>query len=1005
MTAVAFICQRTERVSIPHIIRQAEALVAVGYSVDIYAPAWPELQAQMTYQAMHFHRLDPIVTRRNLVLNLIAWIYLFITLLFAQLSRRYIVVQMIGITSPFVFATWSTHLLGAQIILDLTALEPEILMGQGKLSRQHFRTRLSVLIEQLCVDYVNFVIAADEPQRQRVLSRGCDPETISAIYHTPTDDFMNQPQVVRHPSVAQRFLLVAHVHADELIDYETMVRAISELQAILPSILLWIVCPPDHREHVRAIIQQYQVSSCVLVQTDMEPADIPSFIAQADGIIDATARDTMTELLFPPSLMEAMSLKVPAICVNTHAISYYFDSRYVLTFEQGNVNQLKQCIALLAGDTERRQRMCAYGREIIAQIDWSRERHRYVAIVMTIATEDVARDRAPRNIAGFSALSKQKRSAAQAYRRSMLAQTESDPIITYETSTLRRLGRSKNADDTSSMDKIPMRISTPSQEWRTGRQLRMRLGAFTLMSLSSLLLFSLPFVAHNVSPISKVIAALMFAGLALIMLIIPPGEAAIIVAIYFIAQRFLFVRFPPEGKLGPLFLYLGTALQLIIFAGFAIRSIVQQRPLMRSNFILWPASLYIVISGVSTLMNHVPLFVALLGVEHTLHNVIFTILIAEDLPTPQQLRRYVIFIVSALTIMASISITQTWFLFHALGSLRQQSPLFYLLIPPTRPAAVLAPEANTYAFLLNFGVFLALAMLGSLISSRDRYTNRRNAAASDVFFLVLAVSILITALFLTSSLENWIGLIVGLLALIAIFNRRFIAGYLAILATVISVSFIAYVPVPGERSTNYAQQIATLFHGYVPHNSLLQLSLKVIQEHFWLGTGSGRFGGTVAYITHSPVYAQYGFIFPNRIVSIDLFWLHIAGETGILGLLAFIALIILALRTLWNVYQYGVYRQMLGITAGVFAIVVATSVATFWGNALEVDNISAPFWALVGIGVALPLSNRTAIASSLPVVKFRGSDDELLQSSGDVIEIPADEDIGIVPDRTGGSLQ
>jgi hypothetical protein len=132
----------------------------------------------------------------------------------------------------------------------------------------------------------------------------------------------------------------------------------------------------------------------------------------------------------------------------------------------------------------------------------------------------------------------------------------------------------------------------------------------------------------------------------------------------------------------------------------------------------------------------------------------------------------------------------------------------------------------------------------------------------------------------------------------------------------------------------------------------------------------------VAYITHSPINAEYHVSFPAQLTSIDLFWLHIWGETGILGLGIFLWLMYQTERTIWRAYRKGAFRRWHGITAGVFGIVIAFSLATFFGNSLEVDALSAPFWALVGIAIALPVANRPLIADIVPTLRFSGADDD-----------------------------
>jgi putative inorganic carbon (hco3(-)) transporter len=234
---------------------------------------------------------------------------------------------------------------------------------------------------------------------------------------------------------------------------------------------------------------------------------------------------------------------------------------------------------------------------------------------------------------------------------------------------------------------------------------------------------------------------------------------------------------------------------------------------------------------------------------------------------------------------------------------------------------------------------------------------------------------------LSSSIENWLGVIVGAVVLFVILpgqRRYFVLGYLAL---ILALSFVPFQLEPGGKPVTYAGNTAALLGGQIPHNAPINATLAVIRAYPILGAGPGRFGGTVAYITHSPIYQEYHVKLPTALTSIDLYWLHIWGETGIIGLGLLIWLMFLSERTILTAFRKGTHGRWNGISAGVFAIVIAFSLATFFDNALEVDALSAPFWALVGIAIALPIANRPPITESLPVVRF-SADDEVEDDPG-----------------------
>jgi glycosyltransferase involved in cell wall biosynthesis len=981
MTTFAFLCRSAEPGRALTLARQAEALTAAGHAVDIFTSPWPELTQALGDARVRVRPLGAAPGWNASLANVFFWLRVCILITAAQFRRRYHAIQISGATGIFVFTAWLAHTLGGKIVLDVAAIGPETLMDRTGLPRASLRVRAAILMEQLVVDFADHIITISEPLRVRYISRGCPPEKINVIYRAPDENLYGQAlSVTRHPSLADRFLVVCRGHAGEEFDYATVIRAVASLRERLPNVLLWVACPDARRAELETLIRSLNATHAVLLQGQMDQSAIPAFIAQADANIVAVPRTSLSDLVLPEGVLESLGLGVPTISVRTQATQFYFDPRTLLVFDSSDVGDLAARIEWLAHHPEARAKLAQGARELGMQMNWSRERHRYVALIIAVAANTAADDaRDPAVAAGFSNVSRRPRASIRTYTAAAAMGAGIDL-------SSHPLADDLPIEDIQTVQVLPLRLSAPSNEWRAGRQLRMRLGAWTLRGLATALLFGMPILASQPSLVAKIFTAIMFALLVFFMVLLPSGEAAIIVALYFIAQRAIFIQFPPEGFLGHVIVYLGSALQLIVFLGFCVRVIVQQRPLQRSAFILWPATLYFLVSIISAFINHVPLSVTALGIEHTLHNLVFVVLIAEDLPTPQQLRWYVSFVIMALCALATVTIIQTGIAFHWFG-LHLEHTAWHWLIPQFTPVSIIVPDADTLAYLLNFGILLALAIFVTVNTSESRFDKHIAAPLRLNVGLISAVLILTFALFLTNSVENWIGLLAGALALAFVLReqlRLVLVGYLVALVV------LTFVPLPtmvGVVPTSAASQIAGIVHGQFPYDAPVATSFQVIRDHPLLGVGPGRFGGTVAFLTHSPVYTEYHVNLPTELTSIDLFWLHIWGETGIIGLAIFIWLMVQTERTIWRAYRKGAFRRWHGITAGVFGIVIAFSLATFFGNALEVDALSAPFWALVGIAIALPIANRPLIADIVPTLRLGNN--------------PEDDDAHVPPSNSG----
>jgi len=131
----------------------------------------------------------------------------------------------------------------------------------------------------------------------------------------------------------------------------------------------------------------------------------------------------------------------------------------------------------------------------------------------------------------------------------------------------------------------------------------------------------------------------------------------------------------------------------------------------------------------------------------------------------------------------------------------------------------------------------------------------------------------------------------------------------------------------------------------------LRDGLRVVDDNFWLGVGPGRYGGAAAKIIESPVYEQYDVeLFGYR--TVHNFWLHLLGESGVLGVAIFLTMVVgLLIRLVMAAWRSeGVRFVILAGTATMLMVATLHSVTEmiFEGN-MPVLIV----WLVVGIASLL----------------------------------------------------
>lgn len=120
-----------------------------------------------------------------------------------------------------------------------------------------------------------------------------------------------------------------------------------------------------------------------------------------------------------------------------------------------------------------------------------------------------------------------------------------------------------------------------------------------------------------------------------------------------------------------------------------------------------------------------------------------------------------------------------------------------------------------------------------------------------------------------------------------------------------------------------------------PRIVLLTTSLQIAKDYFPFGSGFGTFGGSIASKYYSDIYYQYGLSgrnglsFDNRIYLTDTYWPYIIAETGILGTLLLISILIVLLKsTLHNIQSSYNKERVIGYS--VFVIFIALIVESMF---------------------------------------------------------------------------
>jgi O-antigen ligase len=369
------------------------------------------------------------------------------------------------------------------------------------------------------------------------------------------------------------------------------------------------------------------------------------------------------------------------------------------------------------------------------------------------------------------------------------------------------------------------------------------------------------------------------------------------------------------GGLGPLW---DDALLIVSVALILWAVLVLGRDAPRSVPIALPVLLMLAASAGSIVLNRVPGDVGIYGLRVLFEPILFYF-VGFLIPKDRRWLRWTVGVFVA---------TATLLALHGLYQYVTHVPM------PGNWVDVSETSIGTraYSVVQNPNVLGAILAMGGLISG-SLVLSRAFAGARRIALLAACV-VQLGGLAVTFSRGAWIGFVIGLLAVIVLAYRRYIAG-------VVAVGVVAWFAAPQvfiqrllfSFSNEYAAKSATGL-GRIYR---WEASLQHVVDKPLLGVGLGTFGGTSAYI------------FGYWALWVDNFYLQMAAEGGLLLLAFFLWLLLRSAKGLVRGHRVAGDPYLKALAAGMFGAFVAVVVADFFEADWETLSVGVPFWFLAGL--------------------------------------------------------
>ncbi|HEY7065316.1 MAG TPA: glycosyltransferase family 4 protein [Chloroflexota bacterium] len=387
----------TYYVADPRIRRQAEALLAHGYAVDVICQRQAGESPVEDVAGVRVYRVGGIRYRgQSLVQYARVYGSFFIAalVLLTRLQQRhgYAAVQVYSMPEALVFTALWPKLRGVPLIYDAGDLTTELYAA--KFGDRHTPVMAGALRlqEAVCLRLADLVVTVHEDYRGRVIARGVPPEHVTVAMNLPDERLFHPglrdapgalpPGFERGGQDHEPFIIVNHGSWVERYGTDLAVEAVHLLRDRVPELRLLVYGDGDLRPRLTELVDRLDLHDRVYLAPHYMPVEsMPPRLAAADAGIVPSRRDVFTDTMLPNKLLEYLALGLPTVVTRTRTVAAHVPEDVVEYCEPGDAADLARAIERVWADRERRQALGRAALAFSATHRWSDNAARYCRAV------------------------------------------------------------------------------------------------------------------------------------------------------------------------------------------------------------------------------------------------------------------------------------------------------------------------------------------------------------------------------------------------------------------------------------------------------------------------------------------------------------------------------------------------------------------------------------------------------------------------------------------------
>jgi glycosyltransferase involved in cell wall biosynthesis len=364
-----------------HVRKNAEALTAAGYEVDVICLRAKSERAKETVKGVRVHRL-PLMHKRTSALRYVFEYAAFFAmaswlLAWLHVRRRYSIVEVYNVPDAIVFVALLPRLLGAKVVLYMFEATPEMYVDRFELRSGGFVEKLLRWQERVSVRFAHRAIVEGPHEREMRGERGVDASKIGVVMNVPESHLFQPTSVGQGPSPDRnaRYEIITHGSLLKRYGIQTLIEAVPHIRREIPNLKVWVVGDGEYRGDLEALARQTGVADCVEFTGWVKHEQVSGYIDRCQaGIVP------MLYSQLPNKLFEYVAMGVPIVVGDVPSIRRAFADHEVLYYETGDAKQLAEGVIRIHRDPRAAAEMAARAQKTYRKYTWAVMRDVYVAI-------------------------------------------------------------------------------------------------------------------------------------------------------------------------------------------------------------------------------------------------------------------------------------------------------------------------------------------------------------------------------------------------------------------------------------------------------------------------------------------------------------------------------------------------------------------------------------------------------------------------------------------------